>query len=301
MAANAGSATSAWRSAERFRLAGPSARLDPRVHAFRRDIADIGLADRVFAPHYVRPDDYRCTAASAMLHDRPDSGARAVSQLLHGDAFAVIDIGRGWAWGYGRHDDYVGYVRYDALGKDGEPSHVAAVPMALVFASPDIKSPVVARWPLGARFQATAEDGFLRCAEGYVHSRHARPVEQVEADPVAVAQRLIGAPYLWGGRGDGGIDCSGLVQVALALCGIAAPRDSDQQRTLGTEIAEGAALRRGDLIFMPGHVGMMIDDKRLIHANAHWMMVKVEPLGDVVARAAESLPQPIIARRRLSA
>jgi hypothetical protein len=289
----------AWRSAERFRLVGPSVWLDPRVHAVRRDIADICLADRVFAPHYARPQLCHCAIPSATLYDKAGNEARAASQLLRGDDFAVIDVSGGWAWGYSLHDRYVGYVRADALGPIQETTHVVRVPEALLFAAPDIKSPVLARWPIGASFRGEAEGSFVACAEGYLHARHVRRISEHDVDPVAVAERLIGAPYLWGGRGAGGIDCSGLVQLALGMCGIAVPRDTDQQRTtIGHGIAADDSLRRGDLIYFPGHVGMMVDADRLLHANAFWMAVTIEPLADVVARAASEGGQ-VLARRRV--
>jgi hypothetical protein len=290
----------AWRSAERFHLSGPSIRLDPRIHAVRRDIADICLADRVFAPHYARPHLCHCALPSAMLHEKPDAAAPAASQLLRGESFAVIDISGGWAWGYGLHDRYVGYVREEALGPVEEPTHVVRAAEALVFAAPDIKSRVIARLPIGARFRGQAQDGFVAGAGGYLHERHVRLLEERDGDPVAVAERLIGAPYLWGGRGAGGIDCSGLVQLAFGLSGISMPRDTDLQRVaIGQEIDAGDPLRRGDLVFFPGHVGMMVDADRLLHANAHWMAVTVEPLADVVARAGGAAGNPILARRRI--
>ena len=105
-------------------------------------------------------------------------------------------------------------------------------------------------------------------------------------DPGAAALIHLGAPYLWGGRDSAGLDCSGLIQQALFACGVACPRDSDQQQALGVP-AELDALRRGDLVFWPGHVGMMLDGERLIHANAHFMAVTVEPLADARARIGE--------------
>jgi hypothetical protein len=293
-------ARSARRPAERFRLTGPSARLDLRVNAVRRDIADLALATHIFAPHYAQPQSCAIAASSAMLREEAAEGARAVSQLLHGEGFAAIDISGGWAWGYGLHDRYVGYVRADLLGEAEPADHIVMAPLAPVFAAPDIKARVAAEWPIGARFAATGEEGnFIACAAGFVHRRHARPIAATEADPVAVATRLLGAPYLWGGRGAGGIDCSGLTQIALEHCGIEAPRDSDQQRMLGREIAAGEALQRGDLVFFPGHVGLMADAANLLHANAYWMAVTIEPLDDVVARLATDHAEPILARRRL--
>jgi len=246
------------------------------------------------------PEPAGCVAAAAMLREAPAADAVAVSQLLHGEGFAVLDIADGWAWGYGLHDHYVGYVPADALGAPLAASHIVDVPNAPVFATADIKAPVVAFWPIGARFASDGETGdFIATADGYVHARHARPIAAPEQDPVAVAERLIATPYLWGGRGGAGIDCSGLVQVALGLCGIVAPRDSDQQQALGAALDADAPLRRGDLLFFPGHVGLMVDAETMIHANAHWMAVTVEPLADVVARLRPAHAEPVIARKRI--
>ncbi len=103
------------------------------------------------------------------------------------------------------------------------------------------------------------------------------------SDPVAIAERLTGMTYLWGGRGLGGIDCSGLVQLSYGLVGVAMPRDSDQQAALGTkQVPE--QLRRGDLLFFPDHVIMMTGPADAIHANGHHMKVVTEKLTDITAR-----------------
>lgn len=288
------------RRAEHFRLTGPSIRLDPRIYAVRKDIADIELADRVFAPHYAAAEHCRVIAPATPLREAPSDKARAVSQLLLGEGFAVIDNAGGWAWGYGMHDRYVGYVSAAALGEAPAPDHVVHAASALLFAEEDIKSAVLATLPMGSRFAATGDGPFLKVeGGGYVHVRHARPISATEDDPVAIAERLLGQPYRWGGRGGDGTDCSGLVQMALSLCGIDAPRDTDQQREIGTEVPDGEPARRGDLIFFPGHVGLMADGEQLLHANAHWMAVVREPLADVVARLKPNHDQPILARRRV--
>lgn len=232
-----------------------------------------------------------------MLRDAPGHDARAVSQLLYGEDFAVIDIAGGWAWGYCPHDDYVGYLPAGQLGLPIEPTHIVTAASSLIFSAADIKSPVVHALSIGARLAGVEANGFVATATGFVHSRHVAPSRAAAADPVGVAERLLGMPYLWGGRGCSGIDCSGLVQITLGLAGIPAPRDSDQQRTLGADIPDGEPLRRGDLVFFPGHVGLMLDSARLIHANAHWMAVTVDPLADVVARLGD---RAILARRRIA-
>lgn len=253
----------------------------------------------MFAPHYAEPSPCAVVVPEVPLRAEPNQKARTVSQLALGEEFLLLDNVGGWAWGRSAHDDYVGYVPADTLGSVPAASHRVSVPLALVFAEPDIKAPVHARWPVAARFSATSEGDFLATDQGFVHIRHALPLGTT-IDPIAMAERLIGLPYLWGGRGGGGIDCSGLVQVALDFAGIPCPRDSDMQRdAVGELLIEGAAFRRGDLVFFPGHVGLMVDESRLIHANAHWMAVTVEPLADVVARLAPTHDRPIIAHRRL--
>jgi cell wall-associated NlpC family hydrolase len=119
-------------------------------------------------------------------------------------------------------------------------------------------------------------------------------------DPIAIAKSFLGKPYVWGGRGGAGIDCSGLIQRALAAIGVAAPRDSDmQQAALGTAIPEGAALQAQDLIFFPGHVGIMADAQTLVHATRHYGKTVTEPLVDVIARVAQEHEVPVLARKRL--
>lgn len=233
-----------------------------------------------------------------MVRAAPREDAQAVSQLAYGESFAVIDIAGGWAWGYCLHDHYVGYVPAAALGPARERAMVVTAICAPMFSRPDIKSPVSRILSIGARLAGEADGDFIATDDGFVHVRHVAPAS---ADPVSIAESLIGMPYLWGGRGHGGIDCSGLVQRALGLAGIAAPRDSDQQRDrLGTPLAPDEPMRRGDLIFLPGHVGLMADADMLVHANAHWMAVTAEPLAEVLVRLAQSDPDAVITRRRLS-
>jgi hypothetical protein len=258
------------------------------------------LAGAIFAPHYARAETSNCIADSVVLRAGPSTDARGISQLAYGESFAVLDIAAGWAWGRCVHDDYVGYLPASALGPITAPSHIVTAPLALLFADADIKAPLVGRYSIGARVHGQLIGDFLRTDTGFIHRRHVHAIEIVESDPVAVAERLIDMPYLWGGRGADGIDCSGLIQRAFGLAGIVAPRDSDQQRDgLGRALTDAEALMRGDLVFFPGHVGVMIDAERVIHANAFWMAVKVEPLADVVARLAPTHASPISARRRI--
>lgn len=218
--------------------------------------------------------------------------APRISQLLPGERFAVVESSGTWAWGYSDHDRYVGYVPSAALTHAPEPTHIVVAPSALAFASASARADVQAVLPMGSLLSGTAQDDFLATDHGFVPLGLLRPAGAYEGDPAAVAERMIGTPYLWGGRGIGGIDCSGLVQLAFALTGRALPRDSDQQADKGSE-ATGAP-RRGDLHFFADHVVLLTAPDRAIHASGHAMAVTAEPLADIVAR----LGNPI-ARRRI--
>ncbi len=286
----------------RFELNGRSVALDRRVHAARGDLADLALAGTLFSAHYARAVPLTCVAPGTPVLSQASATSEAVSELLRGETFHALDLMTDWAWGFCAHDGYVGYVRREALDALEEPTHRITAQAAPLFATPEIKSQIIDYWPMGAVFTAEVEGDFLSCAEGYIHARHASVVGDKAMDWVTVASGYLGQPYVWGGRGHRGIDCSGLVQVALGACGMAVPRDTDlQAEGIGEPIDSEAALRRGDLVFFPGHVGIMADDRNLLHANAHWMAVVIEPLSDVVARLAPDHPHPIVARRRIGA
>jgi cell wall-associated NlpC family hydrolase len=225
--------------------------------------------------------------------DRSD--ATAVNELLPGEGFALLDTGRSWGWGYALADHYVGYVAMAALA---EPTAAGAPPATvgpgdgLLFARPDIKAPVLASLPAGARLHLEPADGpFAQvtsgpCAGLYLHDRHAMaPGDDRPRDWVAMARAFTGSPYRWGGRTRHGIDCSGLVQMARMLAGHACRRDSDMQAADAQPVARSEAAR-GDLAFWPGHVGILVEADRLLHANAHWMACVEEPLAAVEARIA---------------
>jgi cell wall-associated NlpC family hydrolase len=271
--------------------------LDPRLHAFRPDLADIRLKGRVEAARFVEGTPRRVVAAAAPIRHVPRPDAGLESEALHGETFMVFEDGaEGWSWGQLETDSYVGYVPTDALSAAApQPTHRVTALRTFLYPGPDLKLPARACLSLGCRLAlagAVETRGttyrLLEGGEGAVAAAHVAPLEAPpEGDFVAVAERFLGTPYLWGGRTSIGLDCSGLVQLALMAAGHGAPRDTALQEVMiGHAVAVGiaAGLHRGDLVFWPGHVGIMIDGEYMIHASGRQMAVVVEPLADAVGR-----------------
>jgi cell wall-associated NlpC family hydrolase len=250
----------------------------------------------LFAPHYAAPLIRACGLIATPVRQEPGDGGVEVSELLPGEAFAVLDLTAGWAWGYCLADHRVGYVEAIRLAEPLEPSHVVVEAQAPIQSGPDPLAATLSHLPMGSRVHGEVRGSSLEFEGGFVPLSYLRAVGEHEEDPVAVAQRLLGAPYRPGGRTCHGIDCSGLVQLALQLCGIDAPRDSKEQRALGEALDDGAPLKRGDLLFCEDHVGLMVDDRMAIQVSHEALKVAVEPL----ACARPSGSGTGIERRRLA-
>jgi cell wall-associated NlpC family hydrolase len=274
---------------------------DYRVTPARADLAAANLRGKVEAARFVEGAARRVVAASAPLRRRPAADAPLETEALHGEAATVFDEADGWSWAQLARDSYVGYLPSAALGPWIEPDHRVAALRTHAYPGPSIKRSPVHAISLGARLRIERIEGdFAIAADGsHYYAKHLVPVADFEPDFVAVAERFLEAPYLWGGRTSEGVDCSGLVQTALTAAGVAAPRDSDMLAGLGAAIAIDAALRRGDLIFWKGHVGVMRDPDTLLHANGWHMKVVSEPLREAQTRIAASGGGPITTIRRL--
>ncbi|WP_242446093.1 C40 family peptidase [Sphingopyxis lindanitolerans] len=279
---------------DRFGLTGASHAFDPRIVAIRPDLADVAVAGTHFAPHYAAPMMMSGVLPAAVMRGSPSLAAEQTSELLFGEGFALLDLTGGWAWGYCLADHYVGYLAAEALGAPIAPTHRVAMIEAMLHSAPDAASGGPAVLPRGALVMGEAEGEWLKTAHGYLPLAALVEVGRAQDDPAAIAEDMAGTPYLWGGRTAKGIDCSGLVQLAWGSAGVRLPRDSDLQlAALGADKDVAPAdLARGDLVFFPGHVGIMADPDHIIHASRRWMEVKTEPLADVVARFAEEGHEP---------
>jgi cell wall-associated NlpC family hydrolase len=261
-------------------------RFDPRVTPARGDLAASHLRNSVRAERYADGEALMVGVPLTPLRTAAGEQASLGSQLLFGEEFIAYDTSNGWSWGQATRDAYVGYVRRDALRALGPaPRHRIGVLRALVFPEPDLKRPVIGALALNTRVAiARAVGEFFEVESlGWVPKRHVAPEHQVSRDMVGIAEKFVGVPYLWGGRTQEGLDCSGLVQTAFEAAGRIVPRDTDLiAGALSREVEP--PLQRGDLIFWRGHVGIMVDSSTLIHANAFHMAVAIEPLNDVIAR-----------------
>jgi hypothetical protein len=279
--------------------------LDPRLHAYRSDLADIRLEGQVQAGLFVEGRLYHVAMPLAPLRRQPAADAPLDTEALMGEEAIVFDAEEGWAWAQLKRDGYVGYLPMDALDPGpARASHRVSALRTFLYPGPSIKLPPLSMLSYGAMVEIKGEaDGFAMAAGGWIHAAHLTPLEARKPDFVAEAERFLGTPYLWGGKSSLGLDCSALIALSLAATGRIAPRDSDmQEASLGVPLNIGddlAGLMRGDLVFWKGHVGVMQDEARLLHANGHFMEVTSEPLSTARDRILAKGGGRVTAIRRL--
>jgi hypothetical protein len=277
---------------------------DPRLTPARGDIAAKHLEGQVQADRFVESEEFEVIDALAPVRQKPSHDAALDTEALKGERVTIYDTTEeGWSWGQLRRDGYVGWLPASALVRPrSTPTHRVSALRTFAFPGLSIKLPPVEALSLGAQVQIVKEDGTFAITS-QMHClplHHVAPLDRCEKDFVAVAERFVGVPYLWGGKSSLGIDCSGLVQLALAACGTLAPRDSDMQgRDLGEALGDIDDLRRGDLMFWKGHVAIVRDSETLVHANAFHMCVAIEPIAEARRRILDS-GLDVLSVRRLS-
>ena len=251
--------------------------LAARTTLARPDLAALALEGHVRADAYRATEAMRCAAPVADIHAEADAGSERIDQLLHGEIVDVLDRRSARVWGQARRDGTVGWM--DASGLI---PHVGLPTRRVTSAK--------AALPLNALTDQAADTALIG---------------EFEADPVAVAERLLGTPHALGARSSIETDCSGLVQQALFACGLAGPRRSHEQAELGHAVPRDQA-RRGDIVvwlnlaadqIWTGHCAFMLDETRVIHATGFHGAVVIEAFAEADARYLADDFDPAVFRR----
>lgn len=279
--------------------------LDRRLNAYRDDLAEERLRGLVEAKRFVDGTPATVSVPVTPLRRRPDLACGTDTELLYGETARVLDVADGWAWVKSDLDGYVGYLMQDAIGEPVAPAtHIVAVPRTFVYRGADLRFPQAFALSMGSRLHVTGEAEtrgtryFLLDGGLAIIANHCAPAgKPIGDDYVAIATRFLETPYLWGGRSGFGIDCSGLVQLAMQMAGGNAPRDSDMQAGGLGGVIDREELTRGDLVFWKGHVALMEDETTLVHANGHTMTVAREGLEDAIRRIGWLYGEPTGYRR----
>ncbi len=278
---------------------------EARLTPARPDVAAEHLRGQVEAGRYDPGMAYQITASVLPIRRTPAPDGPQETQSLFGESFTVYDEKDGWGWGQAAFDDYVGYVDMAGLSAPVlEPTHRVTALRSYRYPEPNLKSAPFGLLSMNAKLSVVGEEGdYLKEARGgYVWKGHTAPLAEIVQDPVAVAEQFVGGPYFWGGRESLGLDCSALIQNAYERAGVVVPRDADLQEKFFSDAANGKPVYqegastpwqdltyvRGDLFFWPGHVGVMVDATRMVHATATHMAVAVDDVRTIAKRWEET-------------
>lgn len=231
-----------------------------------------------------------CTYAMIPVRAEASECSEMVTQIIFGEAYDVLEVQDRWARICTVADNYPGWIDSklitevsdaDVAQWSGDDLYVTYLPFNKI-ESMEEGNLFPAYAPMGSViFNGKSMPTILGredklCTLGghkfILHGESEASAEGRPQSPVECAKRMLGAPYLWGGRTAFGIDCSGLVQLSYKVCGIQLPRDASQMINLGTEVPYGQQTD-GDLAFFVNpkgricHVGLCMADGRIIHSS----------------------------------
>ena len=258
--------------------------MDPRLTPANQNVACSSLRGQIEHTNFVEGQNYQVNVPFVDLLGAP--GGERNRQLIYGSKVKYFGETDGWAFIQNTYDDYVGYVPQETINLDTNKTHIVSAPLSHVFSEPNIKAENIETLPLTAKVSGkTVENGFLETELGWIPVRQVQLKTKFATNPVEVAKLFLNSPYLWGGNTSLGIDCSGLVQVSMLLCGLSCPGDSDQQLAeLGQNIDVDTTQEKGDILFWKGHVAICINSKQLIHAYGPEKKVLIMPIIKTIRR-----------------
>ena len=273
--------------------------MDPRVTPANETVACSTLKGKIKHANFVEAKNYQVNVPFVDLLGSPDG--KRNRQLIYGSKVKYFSAAKGWAFIQNTYDNYVGYVPESTIASETQKTHIVTAPLAHVFMEPNIKSKNIEILPLAARVSGEMiGNGFLETELGWISVSQLKRKTELSKDPIEVSKLLQNAPYLWGGNTTLGIDCSGLIQISLLLCGIGCPGDSDQQmNTLGQKIDIGSPRKKGDILFWKGHVAWVVNERQILHANAYHMATVIEEANEAIERIKKQDNNSVIAHKRL--
>ena len=272
--------------------------MDPRLTPANETVACSTLKGKISHSNFVEAKNYQVNVPFVDLLGSPDG--KRNRQLIYGSKVKYFSTAKGWAFIQSTYDNYVGYVPENTIASEMHKTHIVTAPLAHIFMEPNIKSKNIEILPLAARVSGEViENGFLETELGWISISQLKRKTELSKDPVEVSKLLQNAPYLWGGNTTLGIDCSGLIQISLLLCGIDCPGDSNQQmNTLGQNIDIGSPRKKGDTLFWDGHVALAVNERQIIHANAYHMATVIEETDEAIERIKKQDNKSLIAHKR---
>lgn len=279
--------------------------LDPRLTPARDDLAASWLKERVQATRYIEPTRQTIGTTVASVYRTPDATQSIETQFLYGEPIDVFEVKNGWAWVQSARDSYVGYIEEHHLKTskgDSSPTHRVSNISAFAYPSANFKTTPLMPLSYNSLVRVINQTpAFSELATGgFVPSTLLAPIDFHADEIVAEAFRFLGIPYLWGGRSAQGLDCSALVQLVLLANNYTCPRDTDMQEAKIGKPVDRDHVQSGDLVFFRGHVGIMVDDSTVIHANSRAMVVSIDDLDEYVHWRSRNGETPVKMFKRVS-